>query len=87
MTEKLCKNCPLIIQKELENTIKKAMSTLPSGEHFHVAGIIFEQNALICRLKAKMKRNKKGNNKKLTKKQKLERLVGRSVTQTQGVRR
>jgi len=42
--------------QQLERTIKRAMKTLPPGEHLHVASIIFEQNAEIVRLKRMVKR-------------------------------
>lgn len=47
---------------QLTKTIKRAMATLPPGEHLHVAAIIAQQNAEIVAMKRQIRKVVKYSN-------------------------
>ena len=56
-----CSKCTLKTRALLlEQTLRKAMETLPQGEHLHVVSIIIEQNESIGQLKKQIKSLKRG---------------------------
>ena len=46
-------------QKQVADTLKKAMRKLPPGEHLHIASVIFEQAVLIGKLRAEIRQLKR----------------------------
>jgi hypothetical protein len=44
---------------QIEDTLKKAMLWCMPGEQLHIVAVVYEQNELICQLKAQVRQLKK----------------------------